>query len=71
MLKYNAFNTGVIIAISQNILYAIVENKVDKYIGLAPFGSGETSNNLSLIYKMKIFFKITNGKIILFNIQLG
>jgi putative NADH-flavin reductase len=63
VIKYNAFNTGVIIAISQNILYAIVENKVDKYIGLAPFGSGETSNNLSLIYKMKIFFNLLKGKL--------
>jgi putative NADH-flavin reductase len=63
VIKSNAFNTGVITAISQNILYAIVENKVDKYIGLAPFGSGETSNNLSLVYKMKIYFNLLKGKL--------
>jgi putative NADH-flavin reductase len=57
VLDYKNYKFGAISVISQNIVHAVNSNYVDKYIGLAPFGSGQTKDKINLIYKLLNYLK--------------
>lgn len=60
---FRDFKTGEISVISQNIVHAINANYVDKYVGLAPIGSGKTRDKLSIISKIVNYLKFINPKL--------
>jgi putative NADH-flavin reductase len=57
VLDYRNYKLGAISVISQNIVHAVNINYVDKYIGLVPFGSGQTKNRLSIFYQLLNYCK--------------
>ncbi len=63
VLDYKKYKFGAISVISQNIIHAINSNYVDKYIGLAPFGSGQTKNKITAFYKLLNYLKFAQPAI--------
>jgi putative NADH-flavin reductase len=63
VVNYKDYKIGEISVISQNIIHAINANYVDKYIGLAPIGSGQTTNKLAFINKALNYLKFITPKL--------